>query len=216
MVTELVGPGLMLYLVSYHKKFLVRWYDPLTISVQVVIAFAIGQRPAVIGRNGYHSPVFVLARHFPLVPMLFYPIFFPTTFWAQLGGQTLGVVTSLVWARTVCDNTILSTRLHKGMNTVMWYLQAWLSTIFVINPGGSNDGYSCVIASGFAHYALLFVIPCALKYVLESQTRATYLTSKLSFSARTSITAVLWENIRFCGLVSALSLVSILLVMPTS
>lgn len=209
---EVAGPGTMVYLVSYRKEFFVDWYDLIFVSVQSGIAYVLVVLPPVMEGDRIHSPVFVLTRFTPLVAMSLSCIFYPTTFWAQLWGQAFGSVISYTWIHKACSNTLISAELSAGISRILWHLHAWFGTVFVISPARSYGTYSCVDLLGLAHYTLGFVIPCALKYILESRTRAIYLAPILPPSASQSINFVLWRNITFCGCVSVATLMSIVLV----
>lgn len=211
-VTELMGPVVMNYMILFHKDFFVKWYDIIAISTQTVIAFGVAVRPVEFpSRN---SPPFILVRHSPVAVMFLICALYPTNFWAQFWGQAFGCVVSHIWIHNVCGNMALNAELTKGMNTVLQHLHSCLSTIFVTDFQRNLYGHSCTVSLGFVHYALVFVTPCALKYISESHTRANFLAARLPLDSKESINLVLWENIKFCAYTCALCLVSILLLLP--
>lgn len=209
LITELLGPGLVAFLVHYRKECLIRWYDQISIFAQVLISLGLVVRPA----DGNHTPINILLRHSPVTAMFLVSVFFPTKFWSQFWGQLAGSIVTFPWTYNICSNKDLSAGLSEGINTALWNLQVLFSIMFVSDHKTSYR-YPCVVSLGFVHYALVFVIPCSLKYIIESQTRANYLAARLPQIQYHSIMIALWENTRFCWCITVFSLVLIIIGAP--
>lgn len=214
-IAKLLGPSLVIYLEFFHKKFFSKWCDEISILTQAVIVFAMAAQSVELEDYMHHGPLFLLIRHTPVIPLFLSPILHPTNYWTQFWAQAIISMASYIWTCHICSNRLISSELCEGIDTILVYLQAWFVTIFVPGPKKNFSVYSCRVLVGFAHYLVGFMLPCALKYISESQARAKYLAARFPPRAWQSINYAYWENVRCCGCLTVLSLVTVLLMLPT-
>lgn len=202
----IVTPTFIVYLSKCHEEIFTQWYD-WVILISEIVSVSLKSYGAVHGMPKSDAGIYILVIQSPLIALVIAGTAFHTKFWSQLLGQLIGTTTSHFWIYSLCNNPAMNSRLHKISNGFLWHLDSCISTTYLIRIRGSNIVYPCVVSMGFFHFAVGFVIPCAVKYMLESHERARYLTLRSPFSEHNVIQSLLLGNIKSAFGVAAICLI---------
>lgn len=180
---------------KFHTKHFIQWYNWIAVTSELVL---ISLKACLTeyedpGSDGISQ---ILVMWSPLVALLILGILFHTTFWAQVLGQFTSTIASHYWIYSLCRNQHLAFSLSKLSNGLLWHLDSCISTMFLVQFRCSGGGYPCGISTGFLHFNVGFVIPCIIKYVLESRKRAKYLSARFPCNTHNVVRRLFWGNVQ--------------------
>lgn len=180
---------------TINREVANQWYSWVVIAVEVAITFF--KSYAALNEEPTSDDLFhILLMGSPLSALVVGGIAFHTTLWGQFVGQLISTIASHFWIYPLCNNSHLVSRLTSVSDGLLWHLESCISTVYLVRFKGGNRRYPCAVSLGFFHFTVGFLIPCIIKYVLESHHRAQYLATGLRPGNHKLIWCMFWSNVR--------------------
>lgn len=194
-IAHVVPPGCVVWVNRFKKNVFVHHYDWVLMASELAIA-SLKSYATLYEEPRSDNILHILFMWSPLSALLMVGVASHTTFWGQLVGQFISTVTSHFWIYPLCSNPHLVSKLTEMSNGFFWHLESSISTVYLVKFQDSHRRYPCAVSLFFFHVAVGFLIPCAVKYLLESHQRANYLYRRLHRRNRNVLKHLLWENVQ--------------------
>lgn len=213
----IVMPTIVVYLSLRHNRFFTAWYDWIVVFSEVTITISATYARSFLGP--LDSTTFVgVINHFctvsPLAGMVLMAVAYRTSIQAQFLGQLATVFLSKSWVSWCCRGGDRLVDVDSVVDMMGWSIESFfggLGTMFTTSARlsrGTTALFPCWMVAGYFHFAVGFVLPCTVKYILECYGRAKFLVCKFHPSSHHIVWRHFWDAFWFSFFVALTVLVS--------
>lgn len=195
-IHAIVLPLIPVYLSHYHNKFFTEWYNAIVVFGEGIAALSASFCMLYIAPK-MDDVLFIVLVCSPVVVLFVTAIGYPSSFRAQFLGQFCCMIFSHFWIYSFCNKSHVNQKIASGVDRLCSQFHMCTTRLFAPRLHNLNTSHPCIIELGLVHFAVGFVIPCTIKYILESHMKAKYLTSKFEDKANPFIWAHYWAGVRF-------------------
>lgn len=189
-------PMIPVYLSCHHNKFFTQWYNVIIVLWEGVAALVASFCMFYIAPN-VDNTLFIILICSPVVVLFVTAIWYPSSFRVQFPGQFFCMVFSHFWIYPFCDKSHANQEMAQGLNRICTQFHRHITSAFAPRVDDLETIHPCLIDLGFLHFVFGFVLPCTIKYILESHMKAKYLASKFEDKANPVVWAHYWAGVRF-------------------
>lgn len=192
---HILTPSFAIYINAFHRNIFTERYDWVVTLSQLGLA-SLKSYATLYEAPRSDSLLHILIMWSPLSALVIIGIGYHTSFWGQFLGQFISTVASQFWTFSLCQNQCLVSKMKKVSDGLLWQLESCMSTLYLLKAGSGRRGFSCGVSMGFFHFMVGFVVPCTIKYILESHRRARFLTMRLSSSKNDAFRGLFLGNVK--------------------
>ncbi|GMH38411.1 hypothetical protein BSKO_06295 [Bryopsis sp. KO-2023] len=214
---SIIVPFIIVYLSWQHNKFFTRWYSWIVILSEVAIAMSATYARSFLDPIESKSLMGVL-NHFstvsPLASMVVIGVAFRTSVRMQFLGQLVTVLLCKGWVSSSCKGGVREVEVVRVLDMLGWSFETFfggLGTMFATTgrlAREDSEVFPCWMVAGYFHFAVGLVLPCTVKYILESHSRAKFLVCKFHKDSHDFVWRHFWDAFWFSFFVALTALVS--------